>query len=82
MLLIPRSLTDANRQNLFIQFETKANQESICAELAEGLEVDEAMMVLLPELDELWVTIRAELGEAAEICGDVQRAIEFVDDAG
>ena len=39
------------------------------------------MMVLFPELDELWITIRGELGEASAICGDVERAIEFVDDA-
>lgn len=40
------------------------------------------MMGLFPEFDPLWITIREELGEATAICGDVERAIDFVDDAG
>ena len=64
-----------------IQFKENKNGQSICADLAEALQLDEAMMVLFPEFDILWAEIRVELGEATAICEDIDRAIEYIDDS-
>ena len=74
-------LTASPSQNLNIQFEQNKNGPSICADLAEALQLDEAMMVLFPEFDILWADIRVELGEATAICEDVERAIQYIDDS-